>query len=235
MPTALITGASRGIGRRTAELLARKGWDLKLIARRGDQLEQLATELRPMGVRVDVRSVDLTDPQAIHPELTGLLEQGSAPAVLINNAGAAYTGDLLAIPLERWQWLMQLNVTSVMQVCAAVVPAMRPSGGLVINVNSHAARNAFPQWGAYCVSKAALASFTRCLAEEERAHGIRACTLTLGAVNTPLWDAETVQSDFDRRAMLTVDQAAETLVNLAEQPVNQVIEDLTLMPAAGAF
>ena len=193
MPTALITGASRGIGRRTAELLARKGWDLKLIARRGDQLEQLATELRPMGVRVDVRSVDLTDPQAIHPELTGLLEQGSAPAVLINNAGAAYTGDLLAMPLERWQWLMQLNVTSVMQVCAAVVPAMRPSGGLVINVNSHAARNAFPQWGAYCVSKAALASFTRCLAEEERANGIRACTLTLGAVNTPLWDAETVQ------------------------------------------
>ena len=235
MPTALITGASRGIGRRTAELLARKGWDLKLIARRGDQLEQLAAELRPMGVRVDVRSVDLTDPQAIHPELTGLLEQGSAPAVLINNAGAAYTGDLLAMPLERWQWLMQLNVTSVMQVCAAVVPAMRPSGGLVINVNSHAARNAFPQWGAYCVSKAALASFTRCLAEEERAHGIRACTLTLGAVNTPLWDAETVQSDFDRRAMLSVDQAAETLVNLAEQPVNQVIEDLTLMPAAGAF
>ena len=235
MPTALITGASRGIGRRTAELLARKGWDLKLIARRGDQLEQLAAELRPMGVRVDVRSVDLTDPQAIHPELTGLLEQGSVPAVLINNAGAAYTGDLLAMPLERWQWLMQLNVTSVMQVCAAVVPAMRATGGLVINVNSHAARNAFPQWGAYCVSKAALASFTRCLAEEERAHGIRACTLTLGAVNTPLWDAETVQSDFDRRAMLSVDQAAETLVNLAEQPVNQVIEDLTLMPAAGAF
>ena len=112
---------------------------------------------------------------------------------------------------------------------------MRATGGLVINVNSHAARNAFPQWGAYCVSKAALASFTRCLAEEERAHGIRACTLTLGAVNTPLWDAETVQSDFDRRAMLSVDQAAETLVNLAEQPVNQVIEDLTLMPAAGAF
>ena len=63
----------------------------------------------------------------------------------------------------------------------------------------------------------------------------RACTLTLGAVNTPLWDAETVQSDFDRRAMLSVDQAAEALVNLAEQPVNQVIEDLTLMPAAGAF
>ena len=140
------------------------------------------------------------------------------------------------MPLERWQWLLQLNLTSVMQVCAAVVPAMRNNGGgLVINISSHAARNAFPQWGAYCVTKAALASFTRCLAEEERSQGIRACTLTLGAVNTPLWDAETVQSDFDRRAMLSVDQAADALVSLVEQPTNQVIEDLTLMPAAGAF
>ena len=89
--------------------------------------------------------------------------------------------------------------------------------------------------GAYCVSKAALASFTRCLAEEERCHDVRACTLTLGSVNSPMWDEESVQSDFDRRAMLSVDQAADALVNLAEQPVNQVIEDLTLMPAAGAF
>ena len=180
-------------------------------------------------------AIDLTQPDAIASAMADLLQQGATPAVLINNAGAAYTGDLLAMPLERWQWLLQLNVTSVMQVCSAVVPSMRKHGGLVINISSHAARNAFPQWGAYCVTKAALASFTRCLAEEERGHGIRACTLTLGAVNTPLWDAETVQSDFDRRAMLSVDQAAETLANLVMQPSNQLIEDLTLMPAAGAF
>ena len=235
MPTALITGASRGIGRKTAELLAHQGWDLLLTARSADQLEQLSVQLSSQGVSVASAAIDLTQPDGIAAEMAGLLQQGETPSVLINNAGAAYTGDLLAMPLERWQWLLQLNVTSVMQVCAAVVPAMRENGGLVINISSHAARNAFPQWGAYCVSKAALASFTRCLAEEERGHGIRACTLTLGAVNTPLWDAETVQSDFDRRAMLSVDQAAETLANLAMQPSNQLIEDLTLMPAAGAF
>ncbi|MCB4428435.1 SDR family oxidoreductase [Synechococcus sp. MU1643] len=235
MPTALITGASRGIGRRTAELLAHQGWDLLLTARSADQLEQLSVQLSSQGVSVASAAIDLTQPDGIAAEMAGLLQQGETPSVLINNAGAAYTGDLLAMPLERWQWLLQLNVTSVMQVCAAVVPAMRENGGLVINISSHAARNAFPKWGAYCVSKAALASFTRCLAEEERGHGIRACTLTLGAVNTPLWDAETVQSDFDRRAMLSVDQAAETLANLAMQPSNQLIEDLTLMPAAGAF
>ena len=206
-----------------------------LTARSADQLEQLSVQLSSQGVSVASAAIDLTQPDGIAAEMAGLLQQGETPSVLINNAGAAYTGDLLAMPLERWQWLLQLNVTSVMQACAAVVPAMRENGGLVINISSHAARNAFPQWGAYCVSKAALASFTRCLSEEERGHGIRACTLTLGAVNTPLWDAETVQSDFDRRAMLSVDQAAETLANLAMQPSNQLIEDLTLMPAAGAF
>ena len=206
-----------------------------LTARSADQLEQLSAQLSSKGVSVASAAIDLTQPDGIASAMAGLLQQGETPSVLINNAGAAYTGDLLAMPIERWQWLLQLNVTSVMQVCSAVVPAMRDNGGLVINISSHAARNAFPQWGAYCVSKAALASFTRCLAEEERSNGIRACTLTLGAVNTPLWDAETVQSDFDRRAMLSVDQAAETLANLAMQPSNQLIEDLTLMPAAGAF
>ena len=206
-----------------------------LTARSADQLEQLSVQLSSQGVSVASAAIDLTQPDGIAAEMAVLLQQGETPSVLINNAGAAYTGDLLAMPLERWQWLLQLNVTSVMQVCAAVVPAMRENGGLVINISSHAARNAFPQWGGYCVSKAALTSFTRCLAEEERGNGIRACTLTLGAVNTPLWDAETVQSDFDRRAMLSVDQAAETLANLAMQPSNQLIEDLTLMPAAGAF
>ncbi len=206
-----------------------------LTARSADQLEQLSAQLSSKGVSVASAAIDLTQSDGIAAAMAGLLQQGETPSVLINNAGAAYTGDLLAMPIERWQWLLQLNVTSVMQVCSAVVPAMRENGGLVINISSHAARNAFPQWGAYCVSKAALASFTRCLAEEERSNGIRACTLTLGAVNTPLWDAETVQSDFDRRAMLSVDQAAETLANLALQPSNQLIEDLTLMPAAGAF
>ena len=206
-----------------------------LTARSGDQLQELRTALSLPGCSVAAEAVDLTDPAAIAPAMSNLLSQGETPSVLVNNAGAAYTGDLLAMTLERWQWLLQLNLTSVVQVCAAVVPAMRTQGGLVINVSSHAAHNAFPQWGAYSVTKAALVRFTRCLAEEERSHRVRACTLTLGAVNSSLWDAETVQSDFDRRAMLSIDQAAQALLHLAEQPTNQVIEDLTLMPAIGAF
>ncbi len=206
-----------------------------LTARSEDQLDTLAQQLRTCGSSVATAAIDLTEPDSIGSGLADLLGRGDTPSVLINNAGAAYTGDLVSMPLDRWQWLLQLNLTSVMQVCSVVVPEMRTKGGLVINISSHAARNAFPQWGAYCITKAALASFTRCLAEEERKHGIRACTLTLGAVNTPLWDSEDVHSDFDRRAMLSVDQASEALIGLVQQPSNQVIEDLTLMPATGAF
>ena len=235
MPSVLITGASRGIGHAAAKAFAEAVWDLLLVSRGEAALQSLQSELSAGGVRVAYQAIDLTDSAAIAPGINDLLNQGLRPSVLINNAGAAWTGDLLGMPLERWDWLIQLNLTSVFQVCSAVVPAMRPAGGLVINVSSHAARNAFPGWGAYCTVKAALASFTRCLGEEERAHGIRACTLTLGAVDTSLWDSPTVDSDFDRRAMLPVDQAAAALLHLAQQPATQVVEDLTLMPATGAF
>ena len=235
MPSVLITGASRGIGHAAAKAFAEAGWDLLLVSRSDAALQSLQSELSALGIRVVHQAIDLTDSTAIAPGIETLLSQGLRPSVLINNAGAAWTGDLLEMPLGQWNWLIQLNLTSVFQVCSAVVPAMRPAGGLVINVSSHAARNAFPGWGAYCTVKAALASFTRCLGEEERAHGIRACTLTLGAVDTSLWDSPTVDSDFDRRAMLPVNQAAAALLHLAQQPATQVVEDLTLMPATGAF
>lgn len=234
-PTALITGASRGIGAAAARAFAQAGYQLLLVARSSDALEALARELRSPGQRVETLALDLADAQAIAPGLAELLSRGLTPNVLINNAGAAYTGNLTEMTLERWQWLLQLNVTSVFQVCQAVVPALRQQQGLIINVSSHAARNAFPEWGAYCTSKAALASFSRCLAEEERQHGIRVSTLTLGAVNTPLWDSETVHSSFDRRAMLAPERVAEALLSLAQQPSSQVAEDITLMPAAGVL
>jgi NAD(P)-dependent dehydrogenase (short-subunit alcohol dehydrogenase family) len=185
---------------------------------------------------VETIALDLADAAAVEPGIRELCSRGLLPTVLINNAGAAWTGPLAAMPIERWQWLLQLNLTSVFQVCQAVLPALRRAGGgRIINVSSHAARNAFPEWGAYCVSKAALASLSRCLEAEERSAGIAVSTLTLGAVNTPLWDSETVHSSFDRRAMLSPEQVAETLLYLARQPHSQTVEDLTLMPAAGAF
>ena len=235
MSTVLITGASRGIGKETAKAFADAGWDLLLLARSEDDLKNLIKEINNKKVKVFYQSIDLSKPKDISKGIAELMKNGLVPEVLINNAGVAWTGDLLSMPLEKWEWIMQMNLTSIFQVCSEVVPLMRNKGGLVINVSSHASRNAFPQWGAYCVSKAALSSFTKCLAEEERKNLIRACTLTLGSVNSSLWDSDTVGMQFDRDSMLSVDQVAYELLHLANQPINQIIEDLTLMPSSGAF
>ena len=235
-PVALISGASRGIGAAAARCFAAAGYDLLLLARSATDLADLAAELAPLGRRVETLGLDLADCAAIAPGIEELCGRGLTPTVVINNAGMAYTGSLAEMPLEQWQRLMQLNLTAVFQICQVLLPRLRAAGGgHIINVSSHAAHNAFPDWGAYCVSKAALASLGRCLAAEERSHGIRVSTLTLGAVNTPLWESETVHSSFDRRAMLDAERAAEALLYLAQQPATLVVEDLTLMPAAGVF
>ncbi|NQV10272.1 MAG: SDR family oxidoreductase [Cyanobacteria bacterium] len=236
MPAVLITGASRGIGAAAARHFAAAGWDLLLLARSSSELDDLAESLRFGGRQVGVVSADLSVPESIDGSIQQLLSFGITPRVVINNAGAAYTGSLAEMTLKHWQWLIQLNLTSVFQVCQSVLPILRQSKeGLIINVSSHAARKAFPDWGAYCTSKAALEAFSRCLSEEERGHGVRVSTLTLGAVDTPLWGTDTVHASFDTHAMLAADQAAEALLFMAQQPSSQVVEDLTLMPATGAL
>ncbi len=235
MSTVLITGASRGIGKATAKAFADSGWDLLLISRSEDDLKKLIKEIDNKKIKIFYKSIDLNNPKDISKGIIDLMSNDLVPSVLINNAGVAWTGDLLSMSLEQWDWIIQMNLTSIFQVCSEVVPLMRKKGGLVINVSSHASRNAFPQWGAYCVSKAALSSFTKCLAEEERKNLIRACTLTLGSVNSTLWDTDTVGMQFDRDSMLSVDQVAFELLHLANQPTNQIIEDITLMPSGGAF
>jgi NAD(P)-dependent dehydrogenase (short-subunit alcohol dehydrogenase family) len=105
----------------------------------------------------------------------------------------------------------------------------------IINVASIAGYQAFPGWGAYNVSKAGLIALSKTLAAEERAHGIRVVTLCPGSVNTPLWDTETVQANFDRTRMLTPETVAQTILHAALLPPGAVIEELTVMPSAGAL
>ena len=235
MKLALITGATKGIGRSTAQTFARAGWNLILLGRDIRNLQELKNELSTTGVQINILAFDLSQSDKVDQYLNQCINSYGCPTVVINNAGFAFNGELVSMPLDKWQEIIQVNLTSVFQICSCIVPLMRNKGGLIINVSSHAANNAFPNWGAYCVSKAALASFTKCLREEERKNSIRACTITLGSVNTPLWDSEFVNSDFNKDSMLSSDKVSETILFIAEQPKSQLIEDLTLMPATGAF
>ena len=235
MKLAFITGATKGIGRSTAITFAKAGWDLILLSRNINMMENLKEELSNTQAKINLLKCDLSNSKEIEHCVRKSINKYGCPSVLINNAGYAFNSNLVEMDLGKWEKVIQINLTSVFQICSLIVPQMRKNGGLVINVSSHASYNAFPQWGAYCVSKSALSMFTKCLREEERSNSIRACTITLGSVNTPLWDSESINSDFDRASMLSASSVSNTILYMAEQPESQLIEDLTLMPAGGAF
>ena len=235
MKLAFITGASKGIGRSTAITFAKAGWNLILLSRNLEMMETLKEELSNTQSIINLVKCDLSNVDEIENSINESINKYGCPTVLINNAGYAFNGNLIEMPIKKWQEIIQINLSSIFQICSLIVPQMRKNGGLIINVSSHASYNAFPQWGAYCVSKSALAMFTKCLREEERCNSIRACTITLGSVNTPLWESKSINSDFDRSSMLSSTNVSNAILYIAEQPDSQLIEDLTLMPAGGAF
>ena len=178
---AFITGATKGIGRSTAITFANAGWDLILLSRDLEMMEILRDELSDTQSKINLVKCDLSNENETEKSVKESIKKYGCPSVLINNAGIAFNGNLVEMNLKEWQEIIQINLTSVFQICSLIVPEMRKNGGLIINVCSHASHNAFPQWGAYCVSKSALAMFTKCLREEERSNSIRACTITLGS------------------------------------------------------
>jgi len=233
---ALITGASSGIGRATAEVFAASGMDLALVSRSHDALADLAQTLTKQGVEAKPFDLDLSKVDQVKSQIESLINDWGPIDVLINNAGMGYTADLLNTPLMDWQAVLDLNLTSVFQCVQAVLPQMRSQQqGTIINVISIAGQQAFPQWGAYCASKFGLMGLTKALAQEERQHGIRVTALCPGAVNTPLWDTKTVDEDFDRSAMLKPENVAQSILHIVQMPQQAVIEELILMPNAGAF
>jgi NADP-dependent 3-hydroxy acid dehydrogenase YdfG len=158
--------------------------------------------------------------------------------ILINNAGAAYIGELIDMPLTEWQRLFDLNVTSVFQCLQAILPTMRSQkSGTIINVASIAGKQAFPSWGAYSATKFALLGMNQAIAAEEQPHGIRIVAICPGSVDTPLWDSlgDKVSSNFNRAAMLRPITVANSIMSLINLPTDAVINDLVLMPNAGVF
>lgn len=239
---ALITGATSGIGRATALAFAQQAstpeaaFDLILLGRSPVKIDQVLTEVSASGSNVTGYPLDFSEVDQILPRLQAIQQEVGGIDILVNCAGIGYTGSIASITLQDWQTLLTLNLTSALQCVQAVLPRMRQQqSGHIINVASIAAQQVFPDWGAYCVSKAALATLSKAIAVEERGHGIRVTTIYPGSVNTPLWDTDTVSSTFDRSKMLTPEIVAQSILQVAMLPPGAIVEELTLMPSAGAL
>ncbi|MDJ0675209.1 MAG: SDR family oxidoreductase [Calothrix sp. MO_167.B42] len=233
---ALITGASSGIGKATALAFAKAGIDIALVSRSVDKLTAVATAAEQVGVTAKVYGVDLACVDQVQSKIQAIASEFGDIDILVNNAGIGYTNDLKDTPLHDWQQVLDLNITSVFQCTMGLLPAMRTKGvGTVINVSSVAGKQAFPGWGAYSVSKAGLIAFSQALAQEERAHGIRVTAICPGAVNTELWDTQTVNANLNRSRMLTPEIVAQSILNVALLPQQAAIDELTIMPSAGVL
>nr|WP_055504587.1 SDR family NAD(P)-dependent oxidoreductase [Nonomuraea pusilla] len=174
--TALITGASRGLGLALARSLAAAGWNLVITARGSADLERVAGELGATALAGDVADAAHVErlAQAV-PELD----------LLVNNAsglGPTPLPALAAYPLDAFRALLETNVTAPLALVQATLPALRRSGGAVVNVSSDAATGAYEGWGGYGATKAALEQLSNVLAAEEP--GVRVWWVDPGEMNT---------------------------------------------------
>jgi NAD(P)-dependent dehydrogenase (short-subunit alcohol dehydrogenase family) len=170
MPVAIVTGASRGLGRALAAGLAETGWDLVVDARGADALHAAVAELSPR-VRRHARPGDVTDP-AHRAELLAAADELGGADLLVNNAGILGPSpqpSLAAYPLDVLRDVYEVNVVAPLALTQLVLPGLRSRGGAIVNVTSDAAVEGYEGWGGYGSAKAALEQASRVLAVEEPA------------------------------------------------------------------
>jgi len=191
-PVALITGASAGIGYEFALRLAERGYDLVLVARRRDRLEELAAKVRGEhgNARTHIVAADLADPAAPARIAAEVTAQGLAVDLLVNNAGFGTHGLFEGLATEREHDEIEVNVQALVALTHAFLPGMLERGrGGVINVASTAAFQPVPYMAVYAATKAFVRSFSEALHEEVRARGVRVIALCPGPTATEFFDS----------------------------------------------
>jgi NAD(P)-dependent dehydrogenase (short-subunit alcohol dehydrogenase family) len=231
--TALITGASRGIGLAIAEALARKGCSLILASRNVRQLAVQARRLERSKGSVGVEPCDVRDPQSVDLLFSRLRRTTRRLDILVNNAGVGQpnlTIDKLPYPL--WKEVLETNLDGTFLVSQAALGLMK-KGGTIVNNLSIAAMRVFPGSAAYNSSKHGALGFTNTLREELRGKGIRVIALLPGATDTDIWN--TLWPEAPRKKMMSPETVATSLVNALLLPANSTLEELTIMPTAGTL
>jgi 3-oxoacyl-[acyl-carrier protein] reductase len=181
----VITGASRGIGREIALLLAEEGSDLLLVARGTEALEETRRACGEKGVQADVLPLDLADPAAVEARITQTIRGLPRVDHLVNNAGGTRDGLLLRMKREDWESVLTLNLTSAFLMTRAVVPSMvRARYGRIVNISSVVGLMGNPGQANYCASKAGLLGFTFSLARELASRGITVNAVAPGFIDT---------------------------------------------------
>jgi 3-oxoacyl-[acyl-carrier protein] reductase len=214
-PVAIVTGASRGIGRATALRLS-ADYDIVAVARTESELLTLVAEIESRGGSARALPLDVTDPAAVASALQGVDAQ-----VLVNNAGIGIMKPFLELTREEWTRMFQLNVTALADVTRAVLPGMvARRAGHVVMIGSISGRSTYVGGSCYTATKHAVAAFAECLMLEVRDAGVKVSVVNPGAVAT----------DFSPRSdpswMLAADDVASAVAQVVSTPANVLIHTL---------
>jgi NAD(P)-dependent dehydrogenase (short-subunit alcohol dehydrogenase family) len=231
---ALVSGASRGIGRAVALAFAREGARLGLLARGRAELERVAEAVAAGGGEAVVVPGDAADEATASGAVDATLARFGRLDCLVTAQGTGAFGALEASRPADWEAMLRGNLTATYLLCRAALPPMLAAGrGTIVAVASLAAVRAIPGCAAYTASKAGVLGLARALAAEVRGRGVRVAALCPGAVDTPFWDQ--VPSPPDRSRMLRPEAVADAAVLVATQPPGAFVEEIVLAPTPGVL
>ena len=229
---AIITGASRGIGRATALAFARAGAKVALASRTQHDLKAVANLIGTDGGEALVVPTDVTQADAVETLVNRTLSAYGQIDILVNNAGTGVFETVVDSDPEVWTQVVASNLKSTYLCSKYVLPPMLArQSGQIINVLSIAAKVAFKASSAYCAAKAGALAFTKVLAEEVRSENIRVTAVSPGSVDTPFW--ADIEGHPDLNLMLAPEHVAETILFVATQPAGMVTDEIVVTPPLG--
>jgi NAD(P)-dependent dehydrogenase (short-subunit alcohol dehydrogenase family) len=231
--TALITGATRGIGLAIARAFASEGGNLIVTARDEKSLINLSRELARKKIRVLAHPCDVRDPNSVDDLFRAARREFRSLDILVNNAGIAHPNlPVDQLPYPVWKNVFATNVDGTFLVTQAALVLMR-RGGTIINNLSIAATRVFSGTAAYNASKHAALGLTNTLREELRPRGIRVIGLFPGATDTDIW--KTLWPQAPRKKMMSAETVAKAVLEAVLLPPDATVETLEVLPTVGTL
>jgi 3-oxoacyl-[acyl-carrier protein] reductase len=225
--SAIVTGASRGIGRAVALRLAREGARVTALARSRERLDQLVAEIRGAGGQALAFAGDVADRAACEAAVAGARQAHGRVQILVNNAGVGIQRPFAETSDEDWAATVGTNLSGVFYLTRAALPDLTNGGGSVFMISSLAGSNPIPGLAAYCASKAALDHLAACLMLEVRQQGVKVSVLAPGSVNTEFGGRPRGEADW----MLQPEDVAAAIVGLLEAREGAHLSRVELRPA----
>jgi uncharacterized protein len=215
---ALITGASKGIGKQIAVELAKKKFDLLLIARSASQLEDVSKEIKSKyDVKIDFLAEDLSVPNAAQNVLHWVEQKGYEIAVLVNNAGYGSAGEFHSYTLEQNRDMMNLNMVTLSEMCQVFLPMLkRNSQAYILNIASSTAYQAIPRMALYAATKVFVLNFSRALKYELKDTPVSVTCICPGATDTNFNDRASIPEKARKAAekvVMTPEEVAKISVD----------------------